>query len=146
MRIAVSVGYLFRNLPIMVFAPSSLASLSGQKSKSFFLLRLRDIDRNWPALRLLTLLRDRSRCRGCDRQGGEVTLCIRLIRPNVAGLDAMLTLCMECEELVNQRGLQGDTIPDFLRHLWHCIHHAEREGRRQDALKSEARQRSSVGG
>ena len=116
--------YLFRILPVMLF-PFPSSSARGQQPLHPILIGRRELQSNWPRLRMLVLYRDRSRCRGCDRKGDEVTLCIHLIRPDASGLDTVLTLCVKCSDLTIERDVKGDTIPDFLRLLWRNIYHPE---------------------
>jgi hypothetical protein len=72
---------------------------------------------------LKVVRRDRYRCRGCDRKGDEVTLDIHLIYPGATGIDAMLSLCPNCQETANALKLSSHHIPDFLRQLWRPLHH-----------------------
>jgi hypothetical protein len=69
------------------------------------------------------LRRDHSRCRGCDRKGDEITLYIHLIEAGGHDLDAMVTLCTQCEQLASELKLQSASIPDFLQQLWRHLHH-----------------------
>jgi hypothetical protein len=124
MRIAPSIYHLFRK-PIALFAPSS-PSISEQQSRRPILIGRKELQSNWPRLRMRVLHRDRSRCRGCDKKGDEVTLCIHLIRPDASGMDAIVTLCIKCSDLAIENRLEGDVIPDFLRHLWFHLHHPEK--------------------
>ena len=55
-----------------------------------------------------------------------MTLCIHLIQADESMLYAMVTLCTRCKSLADDRKLRGDSIPDFLRHLWRHLHHAEK--------------------
>ena len=71
------------------------------------------------------LRRDHSRCRGCDRKGDEITLYIHLIEAGGHDLDAMVTLCTQCEHLASEMKLQSASIPDFLQQLWRHLHHPE---------------------
>jgi len=124
MRIAPSIYDLFRK-PIAFFAPSS-PSISEQQSPRPILIGRKELQSNWPRLRMRVLHRDRSRCRGCDKKGDEVTLCIHLIRPDASGMDAIVTLCIKCSDLAIENGLESDVIPHFLRHLWRHLHHPEK--------------------
>jgi hypothetical protein len=125
MRIALSVYYLFRNLPIAPFAASSPLA-SQQQSRRPILIGCKEFQCNLPRLRMRVLHRDRSRCRGCDRKGDEATLCIHLIKPDASGIDTMVTLCLKCSDLAMENGMESDTIPHFLRHLWCHLHHPEK--------------------
>jgi hypothetical protein len=125
MRIAQILYFLFRNLPIATFAPSS-PLVSEQQSRRRILFGRKELESKLPRLRMRVLHRDRSRCRGCDRKGDEVTLCIHLIRPGVSGMDAMVTLCLKCTDLAIENRLESDAIPHFLRHLWCHLHHPEK--------------------
>jgi hypothetical protein len=125
MRIAPSIYYLFRNLPIALFAPSS-SSVYDQQSRRPILIGRKELQSDWPRLRMRVLRRDRSRCRGCDKKGDEVTLCIHLIRPDASGMDAMVTLCRKCSDLAIENGLESDVIPHFLRHLCCHLYHPEK--------------------
>jgi hypothetical protein len=69
------------------------------------------------------LCRDRFRCRGCDKKGDDIAVSVHHIRPDVSQIEGMLTLCTSCQALARGRNLSGDDIPDFLRCLWHCLHH-----------------------
>ena len=80
------------------------------------------------------LRRDYSRCRGCDRKGDEITLHIHLIELGRCDLDAMLTLCAQCEYLASEMKIQSANIPDFLQQLWRHLHHPEQ------AVASQAQQ------
>jgi hypothetical protein len=55
-----------------------------------------------------------------------VTLCLHLIRPDASGMDAIVTLCVQCSDLAIDNGLESDVIPHFLRHLWCHLHHSEK--------------------
>ena len=124
MRIAPSIYHLFRK-PIALFAPSS-PSISEQQSRRPILIGRKELQSNWPRLRMRVLHRDRSRCRACDKKGDEVTLCIHLIRPDASGMDAIVTLCIKCSDLAIENRLEGDVIPHFLRHIWCHLHHPEK--------------------
>jgi hypothetical protein len=125
MRIAPSVYYLFRSLLESPFAPPSPLVFE-QQSRRPILIGRKELQSKLPRLRMRVLHRDRSRCRGCDRKGDEVTLCIHLIRPGVSGMDAMVTLCLKCTDLAIENRLESDAIPHFLRHLWCHLHHPEK--------------------
>lgn len=71
--------------------------------------------------------RDRSRCRGCDRTGDEVTLEVHPIGPGVSEIDGLLALCPGCRALANASQLKGSSISDFLRQLWRHLHHSAPE-------------------
>lgn len=116
--------YLFRILPITLFSFLS-SSARGQQSLHPILIGRKELQSDWPRLRMFVLCRDRSRCRGCDRKGDEVTLCIHLIRRDASGRDAALTLCVKCSDLAIEKDVKGDTIPTFLRLLWRHIYHPE---------------------
>ena len=85
--------------------------------------RPKKLECKWSRLRMRALSRDRSRCRGCDTKGDEVTLRIHPIRPDASNLSGLVALCVKCDELANDKKLQGASIPEFLRHLWRHIHH-----------------------
>lgn len=71
--------------------------------------------------------RDRYRCRGCDKTGDEITLRVFPIRGDLSLAKEMITLCTRCHGLVIDTGLTANEIPDFLRQLWYCLHHADEE-------------------
>jgi hypothetical protein len=124
MTIALRMYYIFfRILPLTLFPFPS--STRGQQSLHPILIGRKELQSDWPRLRMLVLYRDRSRCRGCDRKRDEVTLCIHLIRPDASGRDAALTLCVKCSDLAIEKDVKGNTIPDFLRLLWRNIYHPE---------------------
>lgn len=123
MIIALRMYCFLRILPITLF-PFRRSS-RGQQSLHPILIGRKDLQSDWPRLRMFVLCRDRSRCRGCDRNGDEVTLCIHLIRHDASGRDAALTLCVKCSDLAIEKNVKGDTIPEFLRLLWRNIYHPE---------------------
>lgn len=123
MTIALRMYCFFRIIPITLFP--FRRSARGQQSLHPILIGRKDLQSDWPRLRMLVLYRDRSKCRGCDRKGDEVTLCIHLIRPDASGRDTALTLCVKCSDLAIEKEVKGDTIPDFLRLLWRHIYHPE---------------------
>jgi hypothetical protein len=123
MTIALRMYCFFRILPITLFP--FRRSTRGQQSLHPILIGRRDLQSDWPRLRMFVLYRDRSRCRGCDRKGDEVTLCIHLIRQDASGRDAALTLCVKCSDLAIEKDVKGNTIPEFLRLLWWHIYHPE---------------------
>ncbi len=124
MTIALRMYYLLRILLITLF-PFPSSSARGQQSLHPILIGRKELQSDWPRLRMFVIYRDRSRCRGCDRKGDEVTLCIHLIRPDASGRDAALTLCVKCSDLAIEKDVKGDTIPEFLRLLWWNIYHPE---------------------
>jgi hypothetical protein len=74
--------------------------------------------------RLQIIRRDRSRCRGCDRKGDEITLEVYPIHPGAHDTYELLALCTNCRSIANDRHIASDHIPDFLRHLWRHLHHS----------------------
>jgi hypothetical protein len=123
MTIALRMYCFFRILPITLF-PFRRSARSRQSLHPILIGR-KELQSDWPRLRMFVLYRDRSRCRGCDRKGDEVTLCIHLIREDASGRDAALTLCVKCSDLAIEKNVKGDTIPEFLRLLWWNIYHPE---------------------
>jgi hypothetical protein len=123
MKIITSFYYILRSVPVVLFASSSTSLRSGQQSP----IRLKAPQSEWSRLRMRTLRRDRSRCRGCDVKGDEITLRVHSIRSGMSHPDALLTLCIKCLDLATEKRLQGVTIPDFLRHLWRHLHSGERQ-------------------
>lgn len=119
MNIASSFCYIFRSVPVVLFASSSTAI----GSRWQVLTDPKEPECKWTRLRMRALSRDRSRCRGCDTKGDEVTLRIHLIRPDASDLAAWVTLCVKCDELAKDKKLEGISIPEFLRHLWRYIYH-----------------------
>ena len=124
-NIAANLCCLLRDIPFGLFGPSSTecSDLVLEPTP----IRGRNVTRRWSRLRMRVLCRDHFRCRGCDRKGDEITICIHLIESGGCDLDAMLTLCTQCEHLANEMKLQGASIPDFLRLLWRHLHHPEPE-------------------
>lgn len=74
--------------------------------------------------RLQIIRRDRSRCRGCDRKGDEITLEVYPIHPEAHDLHELLALCTNCRAIAKDRHIASNHIPDFLRHLWRHLHHS----------------------
>ena len=144
MTIALRMYYLFRILPITLFPFTS--SARSQQSLPPILIGRKELQSDWPRLRMFVLYRDRSRCRGCDRKGDEVTLCIHLIRPDASGPDAVLTLCVKCSDLAIEKDVKGDTIPDFLRLLWRNIYHPEMSPAAPPAIPASLRERKWLTG
>ena len=68
-------------------------------------------------LRLQVLRRDRYRCRNCNRMGDEITLEVSKIRPCAATIEEMLTLCVHCRDLAEQRDITAGNIHGFLELL-----------------------------
>jgi hypothetical protein len=62
-------------------------------------------DFHW--LRMRVLRRDRYRCRACDRQGDEITLCVYPIRSLRSHAETMVTLCAGCQRLLENLRLNG---------------------------------------
>jgi hypothetical protein len=118
------VFHILRSIPFVLFAPSSTVA-SDWPSKQPCSIRAKKAERLWPRLRMRALRRDYSRCRGCDRKGDEITLHIQLIELGRCDLDAMLTLCAQCEHLASEMKLQSASIPDFLQQLWRHLYHPE---------------------
>ena len=118
------VFHILRNIPFVLSAPSSTVS-SDWPSGQVCPIRAEKAERLWPRLRMRALRRDHSRCRGCDRKGDEITLYIHLIEAGGHDLDAMVTLCTQCEHLASEMKLQSASIPDFLQQLWRHLHHPE---------------------
>jgi hypothetical protein len=116
------VFHILRNIPFVLSAPSSNVS-SDWPSGQVCPIRAEKAERLWPRLRMRALRRDHSRCRGCDRKGDEITLYIHLIEAGGHDLDAMVTLCTQCEHLASEMKLQSASIPDFLQQLWRHLHH-----------------------
>jgi hypothetical protein len=54
-------------------------------------------------MRLYVLRRDHSRCRGCGQEGDEITLEVRRIQPDKSNIEELLTLCVHCLKLFEQR-------------------------------------------
>lgn len=75
-----------------------------------------------PRLRRRILRRDHYGCRGCDRDGLEVTLAVYPIHPNASHENNMLSLCRECFNLVERKNITANHAPDFLRKLWSELH------------------------
>lgn len=73
-------------------------------------------------LRRRILRRDRYGCRGCDRDGLEVTLAVYPIHLNASHENNMLSLCRECFNLVERKNITANHAPDFLRKLWCELH------------------------
>jgi 5-methylcytosine-specific restriction endonuclease McrA len=121
MFIADGFSYIFQSIPVVLIASFS----TSRASRPRFLIGSKTSECKWSRMRMRTLQRDRSRCRGCDTKGDEVTLRIHPIRPDASDLSAMVTLCMRCADLAHEKKLSGMAIPDFLRHLWHHLYHPE---------------------
>jgi hypothetical protein len=90
-----------------------------------FLLKNELAQRELLRIRMRVLRRDRHRCRGCDKKEDGIALHVSTIRLEVAQESTMLSLCTSCQKLAKDQMLSGEDIPDFLRHLWHYLHHAE---------------------
>jgi hypothetical protein len=73
-------------------------------------------------LRRRILRRDHYGCRGCDRDGVEVTLAVYPIHLNASHENNMLSLCRECFNLVERKNITANHAPDFLRKLWYELH------------------------
>jgi hypothetical protein len=56
-----------------------------------------DDSRDWPWLRMQTLRRDGYRCRGCGRQGDEITLQVCEIHTHRAHSPLLMALCVSCQ-------------------------------------------------
>jgi hypothetical protein len=119
MHIASSFRYILRSVPVALFASSSTVMGLGWRVFS----GRKELECKWSRLRMRALSRDRSRCRGCDTKGDEVTLRIHPIRRDASDLNGLVTLCVKCGDLANNQKLEGSSIPEFLRHLWRHIHH-----------------------
>jgi len=74
--------------------------------------------------RLQVVRRDRSRCRGCDKKGDEITLEVHAIYPEAHNVDDLLALCTNCLEIATIYQITSHYIADFLRQLWHYLHHS----------------------
>jgi len=53
-------------------------------------------------IRLNVLRRDRYRCKRCGQTGDEVTLDVLRTGPEASSIEAMITLCAHCRDLVEQ--------------------------------------------
>lgn len=82
----------------------------------------------WTRLQMRVVRRDRHRCRGCDKNGDEVTLGVCPISRDLLAAGEMVTLCTRCHDLVIDAELSADSIPDFLRRLWYYLHPAHEAG------------------
>lgn len=105
-------------ITFLTFTPLSILSLPAHKDAW---------QGNWEdqqeisKFRRRVLRRDQYRCRGCDRDGREVTLAVHRINPAAKTEQEMLTLCRECFGIANQK-IVATRIPEFLRKLWAVLH------------------------
>jgi hypothetical protein len=77
---------------------------------------------NTSRMRLQVLRRDRYKCRGCNLAGDEIILEVQQIRPRASTVDELLTLCVHCRNLAEQRKITTDSAREFLQQLcnWVC--------------------------
>jgi hypothetical protein len=109
---------LIASAPISLFAPPQGSKLG--KPDQYWQLES-------PTARKSVLSRDHYRCRGCDRDGLDVTLAVHSINPMASDVQEMLSLCRRCHEIAERRNITADHIPDFLRQVWCQLYPAERE-------------------
>jgi hypothetical protein len=69
-------------------------------------------------LRLRVFRRDRYRCRGCGKDGDEVTLGLQPTHPAASSANEMLTLCARCQDLVRRSNITARDGSGFLPQLW----------------------------
>lgn len=106
-------------MPFLTFTPLSIISLPTHKDTW---------QGNWvdqkeiSKFRRRVLRRDQYRCRGCDRDGREVTIAVHPIHPAAKAEQEMLTLCRECFVITNQKKIVATRTPEFLRKLWAVLH------------------------
>jgi hypothetical protein len=87
-------------------------------------------------VRVEVLRRDRYRCRGCDRAGDEITLSIYRLEEGLLQSDRTLSLCARCHEVATDKGLTGQSLPNFLRNLWRHRLPEQDKGPRNPSLRS----------
>ncbi len=104
------------------FTPLSIISLPNH---SDVLAEDREDQREVSKRRYRVLRRDRYRCRGCDRDGQEVTVAVHLIHPAAKEEQEMLTLCRDCFGVVNQKKIVAARTSEFLRKLWAVLYSHE---------------------
>ena len=110
-----------------VFHHSYRVSLLDRSAARLSLVNARPAVRQGSRLKRV-LYRDRFRCRGCDKKGDDIAVTVHYIRPDVSQIEGKLTLCTSCQALARRRELSWVDIPDFLRCLWHCLHHPIQAG------------------
>jgi len=98
-------------------------SVPSPSALTFQAIRVEQADAcaNPSKMRLQVLRRDHFRCRGCGRQGDEITLEVMRILPEASTMEEMLTLCAHCRSLVERWNRTESNVLEILRRLWRQI-------------------------